>query len=166
MMKPEEAKFLASVIGQQLQQEWMTTYKVIAAIPEDKKDYKPESNSRSAWDLAHHIATCDVGFLNAVNHNDFGQFGVKTEATTIAALADWYKHEFPKVLEKMLTLDGKHLSEIVEAWGVMKLPSVTYAMFCNNHMVHHRGQLATYLRPMGGKVPSIYGGSFDEKFGG
>jgi len=24
--------------------------------------------------------------------------------------------------------------------------------------------LATYLRPMGSKVPSIYGGSFDEPF--
>lgn len=29
-------------------------------------------------------------------------------------------------------------------------------------MVHHRGQLSAYLRPMGGKVPSIYGPSADE----
>jgi uncharacterized damage-inducible protein DinB len=28
-------------------------------------------------------------------------------------------------------------------------------------MVHHRGQLSTYIRPMGGKVPSIYGPSGD-----
>jgi uncharacterized damage-inducible protein DinB len=28
-------------------------------------------------------------------------------------------------------------------------------------MVHHRGQLTTYIRPMGGKVPSIYGPSGD-----
>ena len=36
-------------------------------------------------------------------------------------------------------------------------------LFCNNHMVHHRGQLSTYLRPMGAKCPAIYGNSFDEK---
>jgi uncharacterized damage-inducible protein DinB len=30
-------------------------------------------------------------------------------------------------------------------------------------MVHHRGQLTAYLRPMGGKVPSIYGPSGDER---
>jgi len=36
--------------------------------------------------------------------------------------------------------------------------------FLNNHSIHHRGELATYLRPMGSKVPSIYGGSFDEPF--
>ena len=28
--------------------------------------------------------------------------------------------------------------------------------------IHHRGQLSAYLRPMGGKVPSIYGPSADE----
>jgi uncharacterized damage-inducible protein DinB len=28
--------------------------------------------------------------------------------------------------------------------------------------IHHRGQLSTYLRPMGGKVPSIYGPSADD----
>ena len=29
-------------------------------------------------------------------------------------------------------------------------------------MIHHRGQLSTYIRPMGGKVPSIYGPSADD----
>ena len=29
-------------------------------------------------------------------------------------------------------------------------------------IIHHRGQLSTYLRPMGAKVPQIYGPSADE----
>jgi uncharacterized damage-inducible protein DinB len=164
-MNADHAKFLAEVIGQQLQTEWMTTYKVIAAVPEDKKTYKPQADSRDAWFLAHHIATTDVGFLQAVIANDFGAFKAETNAKTIAELADWYKHEFPKVLERCLALDGNHLSKVVEAWGVLKLPSVSYMLFCNNHMIHHRGQLSTYLRPMGGKVPAIYGASFDHKMG-
>jgi uncharacterized damage-inducible protein DinB len=28
--------------------------------------------------------------------------------------------------------------------------------------IHHRGQLSVYIRPAGGKVPSIYGPSGDE----
>jgi uncharacterized damage-inducible protein DinB len=32
-------------------------------------------------------------------------------------------------------------------------------------MVHHRGQLSSYLRPMGAKVPSIYGPSADDSGG-
>jgi uncharacterized damage-inducible protein DinB len=162
-MTPEQAKFLTQAMGQQLQQEWKTTYKVIAAVPEDKKNFKPQADSRDAWFLAHHIATCDVGFLKAVAANDFKAFSVETPATTVAALADWYKHEFPKALEKVLTLDGPHLSQIVEAFGFYKLPSAAFTVFCNNHMIHHRGQLSTYLRPMGARCPSIYGPSFDEK---
>jgi uncharacterized damage-inducible protein DinB len=165
-MNAEQAKFLAATLGQQLQTEWMTTYKVLAAIPEDKKEWKPEPNARSAWDLAYHIATVDVGFLNAVIGNSFASgFPAACTATTFKDLAEWYKHALPKALEAMIALDGAHLATVVEFYN-MKMPSVAYVLFCNNHMVHHRGQIATYLRPMGGKVPAIYGGSFDEKYGG
>lgn len=164
-MNAEQAKFLAASLGQGLQQEWMHTYKAINAVNDAKKDYKPEVNSRSAWELAHHIAVCDVGFLEAVANNSFANFPAKTDAKTIPELADWYKHQMPKALEKVLALDGSHLMQIVESWG-MKLPSVVYLTFCNNHMIHHRGQLTTYIRPTGGKVPAMYGESFDEKFGG
>jgi uncharacterized damage-inducible protein DinB len=162
-MKVEQAKFLAEVIGQNLQGEWMHTYKAISALPDGQQDYKPQENSRSAWELAYHLAVCDVGFLQAVAANSFSGFPAKCDAKDFKGLADWYKHEFPKALERVLALDGQHLSQIVESWG-MKLPSVSYMMFCNNHMVHHRGQLTTYIRPMGGKVPAMYGESFDQKF--
>jgi uncharacterized damage-inducible protein DinB len=166
-MTPDNAKFLSQVIGQQLQTEWMTTYKVLAAVPDAKKDFKPQENSRSAWDLAHHIAIADVGFLHAVLANDFSVFPAKTPAKTTTELADWYKAEFSKGLEKVLALDGAHLSQVVSAFGgALKMPSAAYLVFCNNHMVHHRGQLSTYLRPMGSKCPAIYGSSFDEKFPG
>ena len=52
----------------------MHTYKAINAMPDAKKDYKPEAISRSALDLAHHIAICDVGFLHAVAANSFSVF--------------------------------------------------------------------------------------------
>ena len=76
-MTADQAKFLASGSGQQLQGEWMHTYKAITAVPDAKKDYKPEANSRTAWDLAHHIAICDVGFLHAVAANSFSVFPAK-----------------------------------------------------------------------------------------
>ena len=44
-------------------------------------------------------------------------FPAKCDAKTIPELADWYKHEMPKALEKVLALDGNHLSQIVEAFG-------------------------------------------------
>ena len=164
-MTPEQAKFFAATLGQQLQSEWMTTYKVLNAIPEGKKDWKPETHARTAWELATHIASVDVGFLQGVHAGSFANGYPDPKAATVAELADWYKREFPRALEQMLAMSGADLAKIVDFY-TMKMPAVSYVMFCNNHMVHHRGQLATYLRPMGAKVPSIYGGSFDEAYQG
>jgi uncharacterized damage-inducible protein DinB len=36
--------------------------------------------------------------------------------------------------------------------------------FLLNDQIHHRGQFSVYLRIAGGKVPSIYGPSGDEKW--
>ena len=44
---------------------------------------------------------------------------------------------------------------------MFQLPAVMYLGFVQQHSIHHRGQLSMYLRPMGAKVPSIYGESYD-----
>ena len=45
----------------------------------------------------------------------------------------------------------------------MTMPKVAVMRsFVMNHIIHHRGQLSSYLRPMGAKVPSIYGPSADD----
>jgi uncharacterized damage-inducible protein DinB len=44
---------------------------------------------------------------------------------------------------------------------MFQLPAVMYLSFILNHSIHHRGQLSMYLRPMGAKVPAIYGESYD-----
>ena len=162
-MNADQAKAVAETVGQQLQQEWMTTYKVLSAVPESQRTYKPEANSRTAWELATHIAGADVWFLDGVLNGKFAAPEEKAPAQTVAGVADWYKKEFPNRLERVLALDGNKLTQIVDFFG-MKMPAVQYMLFALVHMVHHRGQLATYLRPMGGKCPSIYGGSFDEQW--
>jgi uncharacterized damage-inducible protein DinB len=53
-------------------------------------------------------------------------------------------------------------AQVTDFYGVMQMPAIKYMNFLIKHSVHHRGQLSAYLRPMGGKVPSIYGGSADE----
>ena len=45
---------------------------------------------------------------------------------------------------------------------VMNDPGAELAWGFLLDMIHHRGQLSTYLRPMGAKVPQIYGPSADE----
>jgi uncharacterized damage-inducible protein DinB len=143
----------------------MTTYKVISAVPNGKRDYKPEPNTRSAWELATHVAGADIWFLDGILNGKFDMPDEKAPAPDVAGVAEWYKTEFPNRLERVLALPDHKLTEIIEMFG-MKLPAVQYLVFTLVHMVHHRGQLSTYLRPMGGKVPSIYGGSYDEPWKG
>ena len=51
--------------------------------------------------------------------------------------------------------------KIIDFRGMFQLPAVMYLGFILSHTVHHRGQLSTYLRPMGSKVPAMYGESYD-----
>jgi uncharacterized damage-inducible protein DinB len=58
--------------------------------------------------------------------------------------------------EKMTTLyspEGK-------VWQQAPLGGMIWSTLFD--LIHHRGQLSTYIRPMGGKVPSIYGPSADD----
>ena len=161
-MHADQAKAVAQSLGQQLQMEWMTTVKVISAIPENNKNWKPDEKSRSAWELATHLAESDVWFLEGVLNQQFGE-ATKSNAKSTAELVEWYKKNMPGRLERVLAMEGNKLAQTVEFFG-MKNPNAHYLVFCAVHGAHHRGQLASYLRPMGGKVPSIYGGSADEPF--
>ncbi len=163
-MTPQEARVAANMIGTQLQHEWMTTARVLGAVPEASKQWKPDDKARSAWDLAVHTAQTDVWFLDSLLRGSFDRpDSAGSSPSTVLELTEWYKLTMPAKLEHVLAMPDQKFTEVLDFHG-MKNPAVTYFMFCLVHMVHHRGQLATYLRPMGGKVPSIYGGSADESF--
>ena len=68
-------------------------------------------------------------------------------------------------VERVLAMDPAKLAAVVDFFG-MKMPNAHFLVWQATHNAHHRGQLSTYLRPMGAKVPSIYGGSFDEPWQG
>jgi len=77
-------------------------------------------------------------------------------------VVEFYKKEFPAALSKVRAMPADKLAATVDFFGLMQMPNATYLGFANNHSVHHRGQLAAYLRAMGSKVPPIHGDSADE----
>lgn len=162
-MNAEHAKFTLDLFAPGLEHESQITRKVIAAIPEAKCNYKPDPSSRTALELAQHIATVDVWFLNGIatgafSHDESTPAGLDTVAGVLA----FYDREFPKALAKVKAMPAEKLAQPISFMGMLNHPGVIYLGLTNNHMIHHRGQLAAYLRPMGSKVPNIYGGSFDE----
>jgi uncharacterized damage-inducible protein DinB len=150
-----------------LAKESATTQRVLAAVPEDKKHYKPHPDSRSAWQLAVHLAVSQVWFLNSVADRNFAWTGEEKEpASTVAGLVQWREAEIKKAAERIRAMSPEQLVTPTDFFGILKLPAVFYLEFDQDHSIHHRGQLTVYLRPMGAEVPDIYGGSFDEPFKG
>jgi uncharacterized damage-inducible protein DinB len=142
------------------------TKRVLAAVPDDKRDHRPDPNARTAWELAWHLANTDVQFLDGIADLQFKMESPSEEnkPKTVAELVTWYDRNLTRAAERVQAMTAEQLLTPVEFFGVFNFPSVFYLGFLNNHCIHHRGQLATYLRPMGAKVPSIYGGSYDEPF--
>ena len=70
-MTPEQAKFLLSVFLPAIRREFPTTLRVIQAVPTDKGDYRPAPNSRSALELAWHLASADIWFLDGFLAGEF-----------------------------------------------------------------------------------------------
>ena len=170
-MTPDQATFLAQQYAHLMQGEFPATCKVLSAVKDDTRDFKPDAKSRTAWELATHLATADVWFLDSVINGKFvwdpdaakqaeGQF------SSVADVVAFYEKTFAEKLKAVQAMSADDLSRTVDFFGMMQKPAVEFLGMANNHSVHHRGQLAAYLRGMGSKVPAIYGGSADEPMPG
>jgi uncharacterized damage-inducible protein DinB len=159
----EQATFLQGIFLSSLNNEHRLTAQVIAAIPLDKGGYRPEPVSKSALELAWHMASSEMRFMDAVLNGAFNldPFPMPDYIVHSSELVAWYKENFALRFEALKAATPEQLSKIISFRGVFELPAVMYLSFTINHVVHHRGQLSVYLRPMGAKVPSIYGESYD-----
>jgi uncharacterized damage-inducible protein DinB len=162
-LTPEFAVAQREVMLQGLTRELETTKKVLSAVLDSNRDFRLDPKSRSAWELAWHLASSDVQMTDEIADHKFEmEPRFKEEPKNIAALVSWYDQNFTRAMGRVRAMTPEQLTTPVDFLGVFNLPAVFYLGFVNNHSIHHRGQLAAYLRPMGSKVPSIYGGSADE----
>jgi uncharacterized damage-inducible protein DinB len=166
-MNAEQAKILVEQFAGLMEGEVATTCKVLAAVGTGNGNYKPDGKSRSALELASHMAVADNWFLQSILDGKFEfnqEASVKAEAQlkTAGEIVAFYQKSVPDKLKQLRALPADTLAREVDFFGMMKKPAVSYLGLANNHSIHHRGQLAAYLRPMGSKVPAIYGGSADE----
>ncbi len=163
-MTAEQATFLLhDVYMGNLKTESRTTKKILEAVPPDKLDYKPDTASRSAIELTRHIAAADNRFVETVINGvlDTNPAMIPENVKTPAEIASWYEERYAKNFEALGKVSGEQLVKIVDFRGMFQRPLVKFAIFGLHHTIHHRGQLASYLRCMGAKVPAIYGESYD-----
>jgi uncharacterized damage-inducible protein DinB len=163
-LTPEFAKSYCAMTLDGILREAELTKKVIAAVPDAASSYKPDPKARTAKELAWHLANSDVQFMEGIADLKFNKANPEHKPETSAEVVAWYDANMKRGAARVAAMTPEQLLTPINFYNVFNLPAVLYLGFLNNHSIHHRGELATYLRPMGSKVPSIYGGSYDEPF--
>lgn len=156
-------------IIQELQHEAEGTKKMLERLPDNKADWQPHAKSMSLKSLANHIAALQTWFDNTLKGDsyDFTK-GKKIEYKNFKDLSEIVAKHVHDNIEFVKTTDDDFWNkEFIFKSGdhiVMKAPRVVaYRTMLTNHLIHHRGQLSTYLRSLDVPVPGMYGPSADEK---
>ena len=164
-LTPEMAKGALHLALMTIQREHGTTKNVIEAIPPAGGDYKPEPAARTALELAWHIVASEHRFFSSVV-KQFYDITPNPKPDSLKAGADIAKYYDELLLKDhtaLTELTGEHLAKEMDFRGMFQMPAVMFLDLGIRHSVHHRGQLSVYLRPAGGRVPPIYGETFDSK---
>jgi uncharacterized damage-inducible protein DinB len=141
------------------------TRKVLSRIPQAKSDYRPDPKSRTARELAWLIVLEELFLIDGLEKGRFDWVEKPTPATVEELLAMYDKHH-DDITKRMKAIPSATWETTVpflfQGQEVMRVTGLQNCWGTLFDQVHHRGQLSTYLRPMGSTVPQIYGPSADE----
>lgn len=153
------------------QQRWKTERllftRMIRALPADRLDYRPHERSGSAGRIALGMAREADGLADIIERGSLEWAeGTSGNPSGPELVAGWEKAaaRLSAAVEKLD--EGKWAAPAEFRAGghvVFAGPVRDHCWWILFDLVHHRGQLSTYVRPMGGKVPATYGPSGDEE---
>ena len=142
--------------------------RVLRALPADNLDYKPHERSSSAGDLAWQLAE-ELRVLSEVDESGAINWEAKPRPASLDEIVAAYEANAERLRSVVGSMEdarwdgeGRFLFGGQEAWKAT-VSDIFWGFFLDS--IHHRGQLSAYNRPMGGKVPSIYGPSADDSGG-
>jgi uncharacterized damage-inducible protein DinB len=138
--------------------------RVMKAVPADQAGYRPHPGSTSAGDLLWLLAmelrdACEVVDRGEVSY-------IARPAPTVPESVAAYERHAEDFEKRVATLDDarwdRNARLLVDGNVVWEtsLGDMLFGFLFD--AIHHRGQLSSYLRPMGAKVPAIYGPSADD----
>ena len=136
-----------------------TTRNVLARIPEGS-DYRPDPKSRTAREIAWQIVCEEQMIINALESGK-AEWAPPPMPPTMKEVLEAYEKQSAGMLRRWTDLTAERWNGTLGFFGKER-PASPMAWSFLFDIVHHRGQITTYLRPMGSTVPQIYGPSGDE----
>lgn len=145
------------------QKEFATTLKVMRAYPEDKLDFSPHERSSKTRT----IMSTFIFEMYLLELNIFGKKIEKSNFQTysphnLQTIIDDFEKETNSIISNLQNLSDSDMNKSVEFAGT-KFTAGDFMLMMLFDQIHHRGQLSVYIRLAGGKVPSVYGPSADDK---
>ena len=141
------------------EKEATTTQKVLARIP-DGSTYRPDPRSRTAQEIAWQIV-CEERMIIEALENGKAEWAPPPMPTSMKDVLAAYETQSAGLPDRWRRLPAERWGGALEFFGGQR-PASPMAWSFLFDIVHHRGQISTYLRPMGSTVPQIYGPSGDE----
>jgi uncharacterized damage-inducible protein DinB len=142
--------------------------RVLRALPADNLDYKPHERSTSAGDIAWQISE-ELRYLTLLIDTGVINWETLPRPATLDEIVAAYEENAEQHSARLIAIDDeKWNGEGRLLFGGQEAMKSTVGEMCWSFFldtIHHRGQLSAYIRPMGGKVPSIYGPSADDSGG-
>ena len=149
------------------EKEAAATRKVISRIPEGST-YRPDPKSRTAREIAW-LVVREEKILAEGLHKGMLEWQEISAPATMKEVLSTYDTEHETATKTLKGLSAANWERVVpfmyQGQEVMKESGSGNAWGFLLDIIHHRGQLSTYLRPMGATVPQIYGPSADEPMG-
>jgi len=136
-----------------------TTRNVLARIPEGS-DYRPDPKSRTAHEIAWQIV-CEERMIIEALESGKAEWAPPSMPATMKEVLNAYEKQSAGMAQRWSALPAARWDGMLEFFGSQR-PASPMAWSFLFDIVHHRGQITTYLRPMGSTVPQIYGPSGDE----
>jgi len=136
-----------------------TTAKVLGRIPEGS-DYRPDPKSRTAQEIAWQIV-CEEKMIIEALEQGRAEWAPPPEPATMKEVLAAHEELAATLPKRWTDLPADRWNGEIEFFGQQR-PAAPMAWSFLFDIVHHRGQISTYLRPMGATVPQIYGPSADE----
>jgi uncharacterized damage-inducible protein DinB len=139
--------------------------RILNALPPNRLDYRPHERSPSAeqivWTLTKELANC-VDVVTA-----FKTASRQDPAPSFAEMLRQFEQSSTTLIDRVATMSDEDWQRTAEFYHkgarVNAQPVDQFLWFIHFDAIHHRGQLSTYIRPMGGTVPSVYGPSADSR---
>ena len=137
--------------------------KVLKALPKDLS-YKPHDRSPSAEQLVWIVTSELKACIDVVDtgKSEWAESKPPSLDEMIGMYEKWSNELVDKVSKMDAAAEQRNAQFFYQGMVVMERPTVEFLWDFMFDAIHHRGQLSAYIRPMGGKVPSIYGPSADD----